>query len=97
MSLLIHILMRFQLSKCFLSRELLSEDDHRSLMAMKMNAKFDKYCDFEKLNPIFFASVVLDPRSKLDYLEVWFHKLLDSYNTPNFFLNIRSRIIYISL
>ncbi|KAL7129589.1 hypothetical protein ABFS83_13G078000 [Erythranthe nasuta] len=63
--------------KVLLTRELSNLDVNRCTMTMKMNEKFDFYCDVDKLNPIFLASLVLDPRNKTEYLELWYDKLLE--------------------
>ena len=62
--------------KILLMRALNGNDIDRRTMATKMNEKFVKYCDFENLNPIFLVAVVLDPRNKMGYVEIWYEELL---------------------
>ncbi|KAL3643109.1 hypothetical protein CASFOL_013924 [Castilleja foliolosa] len=86
--------------KVLLTRELGNEDFDRFAMATRMHEKFEKYCDLDKLNPIFLVSVILDPRNKIEYLELWYDKLLEFDPTLNdetrikkveeFMLNVKS-------
>ncbi|KAJ9561442.1 hypothetical protein OSB04_006602 [Centaurea solstitialis] len=56
-----------------------SHDSILSSMAKKMKAKFDKYWgDPDKINPMLFLAVVLDPRYKMKYLKFLFECLYDS-------------------
>ena len=49
-----------------------SEDPFFRDMAIKMNTKFDKYCDISSMNQILVVALVLDPRYKLQYVEYWY-------------------------
>ncbi|KAL3637488.1 hypothetical protein CASFOL_018656 [Castilleja foliolosa] len=63
--------------KVLLTRELGNEDVDYFVMAIKMHEKFEKYCDLDKFNPIFLVSVILDPQNKMEYLELWYDKILE--------------------
>ncbi|KAI5354075.1 hypothetical protein L3X38_006970 [Prunus dulcis] len=65
-------------TKDMLLQQMGSNDVFLSSMAKKMNEKFEKYCNIDALNPILIASIVLDPRYKLDYVTFWYRSYLDS-------------------
>ncbi|KAF6159496.1 hypothetical protein GIB67_032267 [Kingdonia uniflora] len=49
-------------------------------MAMKMDAKFDKYCNFDSLNLILVVAIIPDPRYKMKYAEFWYSSYLEKVN-----------------
>ncbi|XP_059670980.1 zinc finger BED domain-containing protein RICESLEEPER 2-like [Cornus florida] len=55
-----------------------SEDLRFREMAIKMNAKFEKYCNIRKLNLILIIAVVLDPCFKMKYVKFCYKKLYSS-------------------
>ena len=55
---------------CVLDDWIKSSDDSMINMGINMKAKFDKYWgDIEKMNFLIFFANILDPISKLKYLE----------------------------
>lgn len=42
-----------------------------------MDAKFDKYWNFDSLNPILVVAIGLDPRYKLQFVEFWYFSYLE--------------------
>ncbi|KAI5354992.1 hypothetical protein L3X38_007887 [Prunus dulcis] len=65
-------------TKDMLLQQMGSNDVFLSSMAKKMNEKFEKYCNIDALNPVLIASIMLDPRYKLDYVTFWYRSYLDS-------------------
>ncbi|KAF6147351.1 hypothetical protein GIB67_003249 [Kingdonia uniflora] len=46
-------------------------------MIMKMDVKFDKYCNFDSLNLILMVAIILDPHYKMKYVEFWYSSYLE--------------------
>ena len=44
-------------------------------MAIRMQSKYDKYWDLERINPLLIVAVILDPRYKVTYVEIAFDNL----------------------
>ncbi|KAF6137311.1 hypothetical protein GIB67_036348 [Kingdonia uniflora] len=59
-------------AKDLLIDNLTNDDVDFCEMAMKMDAKFDKYCNFDSLNLILVVAIILDPRYKMKYVEFWY-------------------------
>ena len=66
--------------KDLLMDHLTSNDIFFREMAKKMDLKFEKYCNFNSLNPILVVAIVLDPRYKLQYVEFWYSSYLEKNN-----------------
>ncbi|KAG2709415.1 hypothetical protein I3760_05G238000 [Carya illinoinensis] len=54
-------------------------------MAMRMQAKYDKYWgDVEKINRLLFVAVILDPRYKLALIEFWANSTMGAVKAARF-------------
>ncbi|KAF5815925.1 putative HAT dimerization domain, ribonuclease H-like superfamily, hAT-like transposase, RNase-H [Helianthus annuus] len=71
--------------------ECIGNDDERlSHMAINMRLKYNKYWgDVEKMNPLLYIAVALDPRYKLSYVN-W--SLDDMYPTGNLATNLKKKV-----
>ncbi|XP_019185292.1 PREDICTED: zinc finger BED domain-containing protein RICESLEEPER 1-like [Ipomoea nil] len=52
-----------------------SKDVNMSGMALEMKKKFDKYWEGSEINKLLIVSSVLDPRSKMSFVTIFFEKL----------------------
>ena len=59
-------------------------------MAQRMKLKYDKYWgSVDRINPILFVAVVVDPRYKLKYVRFWFKQWYDKEKADELGLRVR--------
>ena len=62
-------------------------------MAQRMKLKYDKYWgSVDRINPMLFVAVVVDPRYKLKYVKFWFKQLYDKEKADELGLRVREAL-----